>query len=42
MPDHDRIRLRPHERRVIAHRETDLVARKVGRPGLVTPPLQLP
>ena len=41
MPDHDRVRLRPHKRRVIAHRKADLLARKVGRPGLVTPPLQL-
>ena len=41
MPDHDRVRLRAHNRRVIAHRETDLLARKVGRPGLVTASLQL-
>jgi len=41
VPDDDRIRLRPHKRRVIAHRETDLLARKVGRPGLVTPLFQL-
>ncbi len=41
MPDDDRVRLRPHNPRVIAHRETDLLARKVRCPGLVTTSLQL-
>ena len=35
MPDDDRVGLRPDSRRVVVHRETDLLARKVGRPGLV-------